>query len=75
MKYLTMVAALVFAGSAVAVDCTDCHEKIDTTMHVESEATLANCADCHSIADAHEIDMDLHTQDLTITECADCHEM
>lgn len=74
MKYLTMFAALAFAGSAMAVDCTDCHEKIDITMHTESEATMATCNDCHDMGSAHELDMELHTPDMTITECADCHE-
>ncbi|GIU18444.1 cytochrome c3 family protein [Shewanella colwelliana] len=76
MKYLaTLATALLFAGSAAAVDCTDCHETIDLTMHTESEATLATCADCHGINDAHTIDMEMHTPELTITECADCHAM
>ena len=74
MKYLTIIAALAFAGSAMAVDCTDCHEKIDVTMHTEEAATIATCNDCHDFNDAHELDMDMHTPDLTIAECADCHE-
>lgn len=76
MRYLaTLTTALLFAGSAVAVDCTDCHEAIDLTMHKESEATLTTCVDCHAISDAHTIDMEMHAPELTIAECADCHGM
>ncbi|GIU49436.1 cytochrome c3 family protein [Shewanella algidipiscicola] len=75
MKYLAIVAALLFAGSAAALDCTECHEKVDLTVHQEAEATLATCNDCHGMSDAHTVDMELHTPELTITECADCHGM
>ncbi|ACA88017.1 hypothetical protein [Shewanella woodyi] len=76
MKYLTLLAAaLVFAGSAAAVDCTDCHEPIDQATHVEAEATLGTCNDCHGFSDAHEMDMELHEATLTMAECADCHGM
>jgi hypothetical protein len=75
MKYPILLAALFFAGSAVAVDCVECHEEIPVAQHVEDGATLATCADCHDIGDAHEIDMEIHTPELTITECADCHQL
>ncbi len=73
MKYLAMIAALMFASSAFAVDCVDCHEAINVEEHAEMEANIETCNDCHSFTDAHELDADLHTPDLTITECADCH--
>ena len=75
MKYSILFAALFFAGSAAAVDCVECHESFELSSHVENEATLAVCADCHAIGNAHEIDMEMHSPELTITECADCHEM
>ncbi|RTR29736.1 hypothetical protein [Shewanella atlantica] len=75
MKYLTLLTALVFAGSAAATDCSDCHETIDLTVHLEAEATLATCNDCHDMGSAHEVDMELHEATLTMTECADCHGM
>ncbi|MDO6619825.1 hypothetical protein AB4140_01385 [Shewanella sp. 10N.286.51.B2] len=73
MKYLAMIAALMFAGSAFAVDCVDCHNTINVEEHTEMEATIATCDDCHGFTDHHELDTDLHTSDLTITDCADCH--
>jgi NAD-dependent SIR2 family protein deacetylase len=75
MKYSILFAALFFAGSAAAVDCVECHESIDVAMHTENEATLAVCADCHAIGDAHEIDMEMHSPELTMKECTDCHQM
>jgi hypothetical protein len=76
MKYLTLLAAtLLFAGSAAAVDCVDCHEPIDQAVHLEAEATLGTCNDCHGFADAHEVDMDLHEESLKMSECVDCHGM
>ncbi|MCG9720528.1 hypothetical protein [Shewanella sp. Isolate7] len=74
-KLITLAAGLLFAGTAVAMDCKDCHEPIDLTMHTESEATLATCNDCHGMEDAHAPDMEMHTPELTIKECADCHGM
>ncbi|MPY26598.1 cytochrome c3 family protein [Shewanella sp. YLB-07] len=74
MKYLAIIAALAFTGFAMAVDCTDCHEKIDVTVHTEAEASIATCNDCHDFEGAHTLDMEMHTPDLTIAECADCHE-
>ncbi|MCL1141340.1 cytochrome c3 family protein [Shewanella gaetbuli] len=75
MKYSILFAALFFAGSAMAVDCVDCHENVDVAMHTENEATLAVCTDCHAIGDAHEIDMEMHDESLTIQECTDCHAL
>ncbi|QQX82040.1 hypothetical protein JK628_09630 [Shewanella sp. KX20019] len=74
MKYLSMFAVLAFSASAMAVDCTDCHETIDITAHTEMEATINTCNDCHDMASAHELDTEIHTVDLTIKECADCHD-
>ena len=76
MKYLSLLAAaLIFSGSAAAVDCTECHETIDQTVHAEAEATLGTCNDCHGFADAHEVDMELHEASLKMSECVDCHGM
>ena len=74
MKYLSLLAVLAFSTSAMAVNCTDCHETIDVEAHTEMEATIATCNDCHDMESAHELDTELHTVDLTIKECADCHE-
>lgn len=74
MKRLTILAAILFAGSAAAVECTDCHAPINIDEHTEMEATIATCNDCHDFKDNHELDMDMHTPELTIKECADCHE-
>jgi hypothetical protein len=75
MKYIALVSLLIFAASVAAVDCTDCHEKVDLAVHQEAAATLATCNDCHGMADAHTLDMEIHTPELTISECADCHGM
>ncbi|NKF50869.1 hypothetical protein G3R49_09885 [Shewanella sp. WXL01] len=74
MKYLALIAALAFTGSAYATDCVECHE-VNLEEHVEMEATLGTCNDCHGLADAHDVDMEMHSEELTITECADCHEL
>ncbi|ABV87085.1 cytochrome c3 family protein [Shewanella pealeana] len=74
MKYLTLVAALAFSASAMAVNCTDCHETINVEEHTEMEATIATCNDCHDMGSAHELDKEIHTPELTMKECADCHE-
>ncbi len=73
--YKTLMACLVMAFSfgASAVDCVDCHAPIPVADHVEMEANLSNCNDCHGFADAHELDVELHTPDLTIEDCASCH--
>ncbi|WP_394131945.1 hypothetical protein [Shewanella maritima] len=75
MKYLAMIAALAFAGSAYAVDCTECHEKINVEEHAEMEATIGTCNDCHDFGSMHEPDPEIHTPELSIKECADCHEL
>ncbi|ASJ95904.1 hypothetical protein [Shewanella marisflavi] len=74
-KLATLAAGLLFAGAAAAVDCSDCHESIDITMHTESEATLATCNDCHALGDNHAPDAEIHMPELTIKECTDCHGM
>ncbi|MCG9697749.1 cytochrome c3 family protein [Shewanella sp. Isolate11] len=74
-KFVVLLSSLLFAASVAAVDCSDCHETIDQAMHKDAEATLATCNDCHGMADAHTVDMELHTPDLTMAECADCHGM
>ncbi|WP_282167305.1 hypothetical protein [Shewanella japonica] len=75
MKYLAMIATLVFASSAFAVDCVDCHDPINVEEHTEMEANIATCDDCHGFTDHHELDADIHTQDLKMAECADCHTL
>ncbi|MBR9728543.1 cytochrome c3 family protein [Shewanella intestini] len=74
MKYLAFIAALTFTGSVYAVDCVECHEKVNVEEHTEMDATMATCNDCHDMDSAHEIDKEVHTPELTIKECADCHE-
>lgn len=74
MKYITMIAALIFSASSLAMDCAECHENLDIQEHVEMEATMKTCNDCHDMGSAHELDPEIHAPDLTIKECADCHE-
>ncbi|MCE9680578.1 hypothetical protein LZP69_15595 [Shewanella sp. AS1] len=74
-KYVVLLSSMLFAASVAAVDCVDCHEKVDIEMHKDSGATLATCNDCHGFGDQHTPDPEIHSPELTLPECADCHGM
>jgi hypothetical protein len=76
--YISMAVILLFAGSAAAMECVDCHRDVtpgivtDWQLSKHSENDVS-CSDCHgdghtSAHDVSEVDIPTHNT------CAPCHD-